>query len=369
MATGPDQIAIWVVTANGLRLADRLRGHWPEAVVHGSRRLAAEALPPEAVIFDRLTAHVAQRFRCFDGHIFIMAAGIVVRAVAPLLEHKFHDPAVVVVDDAGRFAVSLLAGHVGGANRLAEAVARHLGATAVVTTATDANGRPAIDLLALDLGLAMENPGAVKGVNMALLEERPVAVWDPGSLLTPHLGEALRPVALADLPQEQAGIYVDDRRVPLPEQVLCLRPPTLAAGIGCNRGTDAAEMAALLEAGLAEAGLSARSLMCIASIDLKANEPGLGDLARDLGVPLRCYRAQELNQVRHVPHPSAMVAHHVGVPSVCEAAALLATEPGTLIVTKRKSANATCAIARRAFPSSASDPATNNISPAGPAKC
>jgi cobalt-precorrin 5A hydrolase len=372
MATAPRNLAVWVLTPNGLSLAQRLRGRWPEAVVHCSRRLAADAPRVETVVFDRLTEHVAQRFRCFDGHIFIMAAGIAVRAVAPLLDHKFRDPAVVVVDDAGRFAVSLLAGHVGGANRLAEAVAGHLGAEPVITTATDANGRPAIDRLALELGLAMENAAAVKGVNMALLEGHPVALWDPGGLVAPRLGAMARPAdlaAFANLSEGQAGIYVDDQCVPLPEPVLCLRPPTLAAGIGCNRGTAAAEMAALLEAGLAEVGRSARSLMCIASIDLKADEPGLGDLARQLGVPLHFYSAEALNRVRHVPNPSAMVAEHVGVPSVCEAAALLATDRGTLIVTKRKSANATCAIARRAWPSSASDPATRSTSPAGPSGC
>ena len=372
MATGPDRIAIWVLTPNGLDLAARLRSQWPEAVIHCSRRLEPQGLALAAQPFEGLMPAVAQRFREFDGHIFIMAAGIVVRAIGPLLGHKHRDPAVVVVDDAGRFAISLAAGHVGGANRLARRVAEWLGAVPVVTTATDVNGRPAIDLLAVALGLAIENPAAVKGVNMALLAGRPLALWDPWGLAAPVLGDAGRSVALdalAELAPAHAGVYIDDGCPPLPEHVLRLRPSSLVAGIGCNRGTESEEIEDLLKATLAEGALSGSSLGSIASIELKRDEPGLLALARTLGVPLHFYSAENLNQIRHVPNPSAMAAKHVGVQSVCEAAAILAAPQGHLIVTKRKSANATVAIARRASLSSVSDRATTPISPAGPGRC
>jgi cobalt-precorrin 5A hydrolase len=372
MATDPSRIAIWVLTTNGLALAARLRLHWPEAAIHCSRRLAPEGLVLAAQPFDGLTHAVAERFREFDGHIFIMAAGIVVRAVGPLLGHKHRDPAVVVVDDLGRFAVSLVSGHVGGANRLAQRVADLLEAIPVITTATDINGRPAIDVLAVELGLAMDNPAAVKGVNMALLAGMPVALWDPWGLVAPVLGADGRSVALdalAGLAPAQAGVYIDDGCPPLPEHVLRLRPPSLAAGIGCNRGAAEEEIAALLAASLSAGELSIRSLGHIASIDLKHDEPGLLTLSQALNVPLVFFSAEQLNQVRHVPNPSAMATKHVGVPSVCEAAALLAADQGHLVVTKRKSANATVAIARRASLSSASGRATRPISPNGPGRC
>lgn len=372
MATGPDRIAIWVLTPNGIDQAARLRLQWPEAAMHCSRRLEPESLALTAQPFDGLMPAVAERFREFDGHIFIMAAGIVVRAIGPLLGHKHRDPAVVVVDDAGLFAISLVAGHVGGANRLARRTAELLGAVPVITTATDVNGRPAIDVLAVELGLAIENPAAVKGVNMTLLAGRPLPLWDPWGLVAPVLGADVQAVDLAVLAAfspEQAGVYVDDRCAPLPEHVLRLRPPSLVAGIGCNRDTAAEEIAALLTAALAEGALSGRSLLRIASIDLKHDEPGLLALARTLGVPLHFYSAEVLNQVRHVPNPSAMAAKHVGVHSVCEAAAILAAQQGYLIVTKRKSANATVAIARRASLSSASGRATRPTSPGGPDRC
>ena len=119
--------------------------------------------------FGSLTEMVAASFRRYEGHVFIMATGIVVRTVAGLLVHKTEDPAVVVVDDRGMFAISLLSGHLGGANRLAGEVAAAIGAQPVITTATDMNAVPAIDVLALELGLRIENPNAIKTVNMALL--------------------------------------------------------------------------------------------------------------------------------------------------------------------------------------------------------
>lgn len=376
MDTGPNRIAIWAVTPNGVDLAAKLRKQWAGVVIYCSRRLVPTggALEVQACvkIFDGLIAVVQENFRRFDGHVFIMAAGIVVRAIGPLLRHKAVDPAVVVVDDQGKFAISLLSGHIGGANRLAARTAELLGAMPVITTATDVNGRPAIDVLAVELGLAIENPAAVKGVNMALLAGRPVALWDPWGLVAPVLGADVQAVDLAVVAAfspEQPGVYADDRCAPLPEHVLRLRPPSLAAGIGCNRDTAAEEIAALLKAALAEGGVSERSLWKIASIDLKRDEPGLLALARTLGVPLHFYSAESLNQVRHVPNPSAMAAKHVGVHSVCEAAAILAAQQGHLIVAKRKSANATVAIARRASLSSASDRATTPTSPAGPGRC
>lgn len=372
MAGAPRKIGIWVLTPNGLALAARLRLQWPETVVHCSRRLTQEGRALAASPFDGLAVAVAAHFRDFEGHIFIMAAGIVVRTVAPLLRHKMADPAVVVVDDLGRFAISLLAGHVGGANCLARRVAELLGAIPVITTASDVNARPAMDMLAVELGLRIENPSAIKGVNMALLAGRSVALWDPLALVAPAVGDACHGVdlrTLSALPPDHEGVCVDDGCTALPDHVLRLRPPSLTVGIGCNRGASEAEIAALLTASLAEGGLSGLSLGCIASIDLKRDEPGLQALAWKLGVPTRFFSAEALNQVCHVPNPSAMAAKHTGAHSVCEAAAILAADQGRLIVPKRKSANVTLAIARQVCISSASARGTISTSPAAPLRC
>lgn len=342
-----NRIAVWAITPNGAALAVRMAAAFPEAAVLGSDRI--EGLPEPALRFASLGEAVAARFHRYSGHVFIMAAGIVVRIVAPLLTHKTRDPAVVVVDDRGRFAVSLLSGHIGGANRLAEQVAAAIGAQAVVTTATDANAAAAIDLLAVEMGLRIENPHAIKTVNMALLTGAPVEVHDPLGLLAGRI-----PPAGAGAPAATAAarVWVDDRISEPPPGALILRPPSLVAGIGCNRNTDAGELRELLMGTLRTAGLAAASLSGLASIDLKKDEPGLSALAQELGLPFYCFGREEIGAVEDaVPSPSAAVAKHIGVKSVCEAAAILASRGGTLIVPKRTSRNATVAVARISFPS------------------
>jgi cobalt-precorrin 5A hydrolase len=223
----------------------------------------------------------------------------------------------------------------------------------------------------MDLALAIENPAAIRTVNMALLTGRPVMLYDPHRLLADLLGDACRRVALTAMlaaDTDSPGVYVADLCQPLPPHILILRPPTLVAGIGCNRGTGATEIRSLLTAALADQRLSVRSLYKIASIDLKHNEPGLLALAQALGQPLHFYSADTLNQI-HVPNPSAMAAKHAGVYSVCEAAAILGAQQGPLVVPKCKSPNTTVAIARRAFLSSASAPAVQTICPSAPGRC
>lgn len=348
MAIDPDRFAIWVLTPNGLNLAAALVCEWPDAQIFCSRRLLDQERIPSAQPFERLSPAVAVVFNRFKGHIFIMATGIVVRAIAPLLQSKTTDPAVVAVDDRGRFAVSLISGHIGGANRLAEQVAGVLDATAVITTATDVNARPAIDTLAMTHGLKIENPEAIKKVNMALLINEGIAIHDPYGILKAGLGPQYR------LDSNSPAVFVDDTVVTMPTETLILRPPSLIAGVGCNRGTSETEISTFLQSVMADYGLSTLSLRCIASIDVKKDESGLLTTADALGVPVHFYSREALNSIRHVPNPSHMVAKHVGVQSVCEAAAILAAQQGQLIVPKHKTANVTVAIARHSSLSSAS---------------
>jgi len=256
---------------------------------------------------------------------------------------------VVVVADKGTFAISLLSGHLGGANRLAGQVAAAIGAQPVITTATDVNAVPAIDVLAAELGLKIESPQAIKTVNMALLTGAAVEVHDPFGLLSNRIPNAR---AVGPGGPLIARVFVDDRLLDAPPGALILRPPSLVAGIGCNRGTAADEIRGLLLATLREAGLSRSSLRGLASIDLKADEAGLIGLAQELGLPIEFFGREEINRVGGaVQTPSAMVEKHIGVKSVCEATAILATRGGELVVPKRTTRNATVAIARVSFTS------------------
>jgi cobalt-precorrin 5A hydrolase len=344
------------LTPNGARLARTIGAAIPESVIFLSERQVADM--DGTIGFSRLKDAVGKHFSRYPNHIFIMAAGIVVRLLADRLGHKTTDPAVVVCDEAGSFAISLLSGHVGGANTLAREVARITGGQPVITTATDVNQVAAIDVIAVENHLTIENPEAIKTVNMALLTGQPVALHDPYGVVAPHLPEGRTTALDAAAPDDgDAGVFVDHMHLDLPPQVLILRPGSLVAGMGCNRGTDMQEMRDLLETTLATHHLAISSLRALASVDLKADEPGLLALAGSLDIPLLTFSRERLGGMTHVPTPSAMVEKHIGVKSVCEAAALLATRRGRLIVPKQKTANVTVAIAADGCTSSASAPA------------
>ena len=168
------RIAIYALTPQGAflgrRIADDLDGD-----LYLTKRLSDSH---KGRPFDRLMDIVAKHFSAYEGHIFIAATGIVVRAIAPLLKSKDMDPAVVVLDQDGQHVISLLSGHLGGANEMAQRVARSIGGQAVITTATDSAGLPSFDLLAKARGMTIANLNGVRHVNMALLTGEPVQIFD-----------------------------------------------------------------------------------------------------------------------------------------------------------------------------------------------
>jgi len=347
-AANIDKIAIWVVTPNGQALAEKITVHRPMADIFTSQKLEPRS---GAKTFDRLAPTVAEQFHAYTGHVFITAAGIAVRMIAPQLSDKTADPAVVVLDEQGRHAVSLVSGHIGGANALAEEIAAITGARPVITTATDVSGVPAIDTIAVYKNLAIENPPIIKRINMAFIRKQRVRLYDPADVLSGTIPDSsldrIEHIAdLWDTAGKRPGICVSDEVVAVPENVLVLRPRTLAAGMGCNRNTAKQEIETLLKETLVQNNLALSSLKNIASIDIKNDEPGLLALSADLNLPLVFFTKEELNAARGVENPSATVASHTGAKSVCEAAAIIATGQGNLIVPKKKSKNATVAIAR-----------------------
>ena len=367
-------LAIWALTPKGADLAKRIAVRLAPADCFVSAKIAALEEPVSR--FTNFGKTISKYFEQYPTHIFIMAAGIVVRTIAPHLIHKTKDPAVVVMDEAGQFAISLISGHLGGANDLARKAAKVTCGQAVITTATDVNHLPAIDVLSKEKQLKIINPSAIKIVNMALITCRQITIYDPYRLfegqawplapsILPH--DLLKDQISAKLNDAFAGVLIDDRKWPeLKQTVLILRPDTLTVGVGCNRHTPACEMIALLETTLNRFNLSKSSIGALASVDIKADEQGLLDLAAELNLNLILYSREELDQVKHVPTPSVMVKKHLGVNSVCEAAAILGSGMGTLIVPKHKTQNATIAIARRDFTSSVSGRVASNTSLIGP---
>ena len=385
---------VWASERGGA-LAAHLAGAWPD-----TRRYPGSP----AATLPRAWAEC-------DALVAFMATGIALRLAAPLLSSKDRDPGLVCVDDAGRFAVALSGGHAGGANRLAHRVADALGATAVVTTASDALGHPALDSLGADLGFRVDRDAAAdlaaggaalaagepvtlieeqrwplpplpanvtrscpSGALGAVTEEAPIPV--PGAAGGPRRGPAARHV-----PQDPASgtrgsgaaglgppsgsstappaalaapcLVVSDRLLDPPRPAVVYRPPSLLVGVGCSRGAGAAEILALIDDTLRDAGLAPASVIGLASVDAKRDEPGLRAAAAERGWPLAFHPAATLAGVA-VPNPSAAALAAVSTPSVAEAAALAPTAaplppagPGELLVPKRKRGQVTVAVARR----------------------
>ncbi|MFE2418086.1 precorrin-3B C(17)-methyltransferase [Streptomyces hokutonensis] len=315
-------IGLISATAAGATARDRLAAAWPD------RTRVYDGPVGDAV---RAAFAECEQLVCF------LATGAVVRLIAPLLGDKRTDPGVVCVDEGGRFAVSLVGGHGGGANELAVEVGELLTAQPVVTTATDAVGVPGLDTL----GFPVE--GDVAGVSRALLDGEPVA-------LDAELAWPLPPLKVSA--NGSYVIRVTDRALVAPaEREVVLRPPSLVVGVGASKGAPADEVVGLIEGAVRDAGLSLKSLAELATVDAKSDEPGIVEAAQRLGVPLVTYSAAELAAVE-VPNPSEAPLAAVGTPSVAEAAALV--RGGELLVPKRKSeradgqpAMATCAVVRR----------------------
>ncbi len=306
--------------------------------ITGAGRALAGRLPYEHV-HGSLAEAVRARFGDVDGFVLFCAVGVAVRVVGPLLADKGTDPAVVCVDEAGRFVVAVCGGHAGGANRLAAEVAGALGAVPVVTTATDAVGMPALDALP-----GFVTAGDVAGVTRALLDEEPVALRTdlPGWPLPS--GHVFSQLPRKSVPRFE--VRVTDRAVVPGDGLALLHPPSLVAGVGASTGAPAEEAAGLLAAALAGAGLAPESVGEVATIDRRAADPAV----TGLGLPVRSYPAERLAG-QAVPHPSTVVAEAVGTPSVAEAAALAAAGPGgELVVPKQVGRQVTVAIARRSRP-------------------
>lgn len=325
--------AIIAFTRRGAALGRRLAEAWGGSL-QVPPRLAKEL--GEAP-YESLGAWTAEAWERREALVFVGACGIAVRAIAPYVRDKLRDPAVVVVDERGSWAIALLSGHVGGANGLARQAARLIGGQAVVTTATDVNGLLAVDVWARERNLLLGDRGLAKAVSAAILEGETVGFVSDfpteGSLppgLTP--GHRRLTIRITDCREETPG-------------VLGLIPRTLVAGIGCRRGKTAGELEAALEEALQKANLDPRALSCAASIDLKQEEPGLLALCRSRGIPLHTYSAATLKALPGTFTPSELVKSVTGVDNVCERAAVQAG--GTLILPKQPKNGITVAIARR----------------------
>lgn len=360
------------LTRNGARMARVLAGSLDrdgdrEVTLFLDRRFGEEG--DDAELFDLPLRPVVERaFTEYSNLVLFLSAGASIRLLAPLLQSKRIDPAVVCIDDAGSFCVSLISGHAGGADRLAQKVARYLGATPVITSASHASGTLAVDLLGREFGWRL-SAGAttVTRASAAVINGQPIGVWqgagEPGWWPdeTPLPDNITVYPALDDLAASAcaAALIITDTLDPLDTLLadkitVVYRPRSLVAGMGCRRGVPVAELESLLAQTFKKNGLALECLAGIATAEIKRGEPGLEQLAERHGVPLSFFQAGELNQVFET-NPGAVTSRSerarelVGVWGVAEPSALLTAGAGELVVTRKNTTRATIAIARKNF--------------------
>ena len=290
-----------------------------------------------------------------DAVIFIGAAGICVRAVSPFVQDKRHDPAVIVIDEKGRFCIPLLSGHIGGANELALKLAEAVGAEPVITTATDINGLFAVDVFAdknaleiSDMAMAKEvSAGLLAGGKVGFTSELPVKRSLPGGLISIPLKtedpQNADQEQSCDIPELgiYVGIYTD--RSPY-RKTLFLIPQILFAGIGCKKGKTYNEINALFYTVTEKEHINPLSLGGAASIDLKADEQGIRDFCRKRNIPFNTYSAEELLSAEGEFTASEFVKSVTSVDNVCERSAVLMSG-GKLICRKCAGEGVTLALA------------------------
>lgn len=277
--------------------------------------------------------------------LFIGAAGIAVRYIAPWVSDKFHDSAVLSMDEKGEYVIPLLSGHVGGGVELAKRIAVCVGAVPVITTATDIQNKFAVDVFAKENHLHIGSKNLAKEISAAILEGRTVGFYS----VLPILGELPEELCLCGNVEElcklHLGIAVSQELIERPH-ILCLTPQSLAAGIGCKRGTGREVLEERLTKVLESLGASRRQIRAFASIDLKKDEAGIGELAKAYGVPFITYSAEELREVETVSSGSEFVEKITGVDNVCERAARKYFPDGKMVMPKKKLSGVTLAIVK-----------------------
>ncbi|SHF07065.1 precorrin-4 C11-methyltransferase [Caldanaerobius fijiensis DSM 17918] len=330
-----NRLAVIALTKGGCEMA-RILGKKLNCDIYVNEKFAEDG---EMVIKGDFRDFVHGIFEKYDGFVFIMAMGIVVRAISGIVKDKRVDPAVVVMDEKGRFAISLLSGHIGGANELARQVADVIGAQPVITTATDINGYTAVDVLAKRHGLYIDNFKDLVAVNSAIVNDEPIAFICDGNMLKLIKSDDIK------LPPSAFVVNMDDGSLRIPEGIkacvyitdkvvdcvfphVILRPKDIYIGIGCKRGIPSGKIIDFIERAFEELALSPHSIAQIASGEMKKDEKGLYGAAEHFSVPISFLEKRKIADVENRFPVSEFVRETVGVGSVARPCAYIISDGG-----------------------------------------
>ena len=332
-----DKIAIIIASDQGAKLALTIRQELPRAELYSTVERE------HCTLITSIQTFVTEQFTHYDALVFIGALGICVRAIAPCIQSKYTDPAVINIDSSGNHVISVLSGHVGGANQMTLRLAAILGADPVITTQSDNNGLWALDTLGQAYDWKTNSTSPLNTIIATFVNTRPVAllldIKDEGTRFMERTAPEHVKIFyhFDDIDQQQFEAliavtpYIYQTSIP----TLYYRPAVLHLGVGCRKECSPRGIREYIFRTLEDTGLSPLSLKSVSTIDLKKDEPLIQELARDSNTELHIYTAEELQGIE-VPNPSEKVLDVTTVPGVAEACALKTSDNARLALEKQK---------------------------------
>ncbi|WP_243240056.1 cobalt-precorrin 5A hydrolase [Romboutsia sp. 1001285H_161024_C4] len=367
-----NKIAIVCITENGKNLAFEIQSKLNNGDVYLIRNKKNNFKIDEEknnvfLVEDKLSNLVPSLFEEYQYIVFIMATGIVVRVIAPYINSKFSDPAILVSDEKGQNIISLLSGHMGGANEMTSHISELIGANPVITTATDVNKKSSLDMIAKKLDAYIEDfRENVKDVNAMLVNNQEVGLYIDGNYEIDTRGfkiltnfedvDSTEKIVIISSKNNFIDYYIENKKEnELDEQMLRKKcsegniikvvPKEIVIGIGCRRNTESSLLQESLNNLLHQYNIDINSIKEIGSIDVKSDEKAIIDLASSLSVPFKTFSVDEISKVDHLFEKSEFVKKNVGVYCVSEPVAYLLSE-GNLIIEKHKYKGITISVGR-----------------------
>lgn len=349
------KVSIFTLTAKGLLLGEKLLDIYDDA-----RLYTLDKFPSNKAIYYENTFKegVRDSFHSSELLIFICASGIAIRSLAPLIESKLSDPGVIVMDDNANNVISLLSGHIGGANYETLKVAKFLQSNPVITTASDVNIKASVDMLALNNNLLLKDFKMAKEITAKIINNEDLLVIDDYHESREDIRSIFDlPVIFKDVSQ---GMTFDDKKAYIiisnmerlnvkNTSLVQLYPKNIVIGIGCRRGTSSSHLLKLIEASLDKLNISINSIKHVATVDVKADEEGLIGACKILEIPLIIIPRSEILKVEDKYEGSDFVKEKIGVSSVSEPCCELSAGPGRFLIRKHKDNGATISIWEEKF--------------------
>ena len=342
-------LAIYAITKHGLEVGKKLHEQVPDSDLYVSEKLMAAAPRGAQKLELPMGPALERTFKAYDCHVFVISVGAVVRMIAPLMENKKVDPAVLCTDDDARFVIPILSGHVGRGNEFASRFAKALGAIPVITTASDVRGTLTVDILGRELGWRLDDldRNVTRGC-AAVVNQQPVLIiqetgepdfWPLDQDLPPGVSYTTSFDAI-DASHYEIILVVTDREMAslypeIYERAVIYRPKSLVLGLGCDSHTPFELVERGIRALLKKEGLAFASVKALASVSKKAEEPAFLKLKEKYGWEFKIFSPEELDRVEGILNPSETVRQFVGTRGVAEPAALVASGAQSLLVPKQ----------------------------------